>query len=230
MLNQMTLAVRLRDDATFTNFYPGANQQVLSYLKQTIQGQGERAIFLWGKEGVGRSHLLQACCHYAEEQGLSALYLSLQSVQSVAPAMLMGLESYALICIDDIDGIAGQPNWEEALFHFYNRLHERGSRLVVSATHPPLEISLSLRDLTSRLAWGMVFQLHALTDEDKIAALQLRAAQRGLRLQQSVARFLLQRCPRSMAQLFAALERLDEASLTAQRHLTIPFVKQILGL
>lgn len=230
MLQQMTLAVRLRDDATFANFYVGDNRQIVNYLQQSIQGQGERSIFLWGKTGAGRSHLLQACCHYAEAQGLSAVYLSLKNTSSLQPSLLSDLECYKLICVDDIDAIAGQSNWEEALFHFYNRLAETGARLIVSAQQAPAEISLNLADLTSRLAWGMVFQLHALADEDKIAALQLRAAQRGLRLQGSVARFLLQRCPRSMVQLFNALERLDEASLAAQRHITIPFVKQVLGL
>ncbi|MOA50116.1 DnaA regulatory inactivator Hda [compost metagenome] len=88
---------------------------------------------------------------------------------------------------------------------------------------------MKLPDLKSRLTLALVFQLHALSDEDKLRALQLRASRRGLHLTDEVGRFILTRGPRSMNLLFDLLDILDQASLQAQRKLTIPFLKEIFG-
>ena len=76
----------------------------------------------------------------------------------------------------------------------------------------------------------MSFQLQLLSDEEKQAALQLAANQRGFELPNSVAQFILTHCARQQGELFQLLIKLDEASLVAKRKLTIPFVKQILSL
>ncbi|HKJ77017.1 MAG TPA: DnaA/Hda family protein, partial [Gammaproteobacteria bacterium] len=83
-----------------------------------------------------------------------------------------------------------------------------------------------LPDLVSRLGWGLIFHVRPLSDEQMIDALQLRARQRGLDLPADVARYLLRHYRRDMTSLASLLERLDHASLVAQRRLTIPFVKQ----
>jgi DnaA family protein len=148
---------------------------------------------------------------------------------TLAPELLEGLEQQALIAIDDVQAIAGMPQWEEALFHLYNRVRDYGHRLVVSATVAPAGLTLTLPDLISRLGWGPVFQLATLSDADKRAALQMRARRRGLELGNEVAEYLLRRCPRDMDSLFSLLNQLDRASLVAQRRLTIPFVRELLG-
>ena len=102
-------------------------------------------------------------------------------------------------------------------------------RLLLAATASPRELPVQLPDLQSRLTLALVFQLHALSDEDKLRALQLRASRRGLHLTDEVGRFILTRGERSMSALFELLERLDQASLQAQRKLTIPFLKETLG-
>ena len=157
------------------------------------------------------------------------MYLPLQELLTLAPELLEGLEQQALIAIDDVQAIAGMPQWEEALFHLYNRVRDCGHRLVVSATVAPAGLTLTLPDLTSRLGWGPVFQLAALSDTDKRAALQMRARRRGLELGNEVPEYLLRRCPRDMDSLFSLLNQLDRASLVAQRRLTIPFVRELLG-
>ncbi|MBI3775280.1 MAG: DnaA regulatory inactivator Hda, partial [Gammaproteobacteria bacterium] len=145
-----------------------------------------------------------------------------------SPEVLEGLERCALVCVDDVDAIAGLSIWEEALFHLYNRITEQGHCLVLSACAAPAELKLQLPDLASRLAWGLVLHLEALAENDKLVALQLRAQQRGFELPNDVAQFLLRRCPRDTPSLFALLDRLDEASLAAQRKLTIPFVRKLI--
>lgn len=229
---QLPLGVRLRDDATFANYYPGANAAALGYVERLCDadaGWTENLIYLWGNTGVGRSHLLQAACLRFEQLGEPALYLPLDEVAMLGPELLDNLEQYELVCLDDLDAITGKADWEEALFHLFNRLRDAGRRLLLAASASPRELGIQLPDLQSRLSLSLVFQLQELSDEDKLRALQLRASRRGLHLTDEVGRFILTRGARSMSALFELLEQLDQASLQAQRKLTIPFLKETLG-
>lgn len=222
---QLPLGIGLKDTATFDNFYPAGNELAV----QALQKSHDKMLYLWGSQGCGKSHLLQALCHATAASGQSPVYLPLRELTSLSPSLLEGLEQQALIAVDDIQAVAGLSQWEEGLFHLYNRVRDSGQRLVVSATSAPAGLALALPDLASRLGWGPVFQLSALTDRDKRTALQLRAHCRGLEMGDEVAEYLLRRCPRDMDSLFNLLNKLDQASLAAQRRLTIPFVSQLLG-
>lgn len=229
---QLPLSVRLRDDATFANFYPGANAAALGYVERlctTEAGWAENLIYLWGGGGVGRSHLLQAACLRMQENEQQAVYLPLAELVGYTPQLLENLEQCELVCLDDLQAVAGMPAWEETLFHLFNRLRDSGRRLLLAADAAPRELPVLLPDLQSRLSQALVFQLRELDEEDKLRALQLRASRRGLQLPDEVGRFILSRGERSMNSLFELLERLDQASLQAQRKLTIPFLKQTLG-
>ncbi len=221
---QLPLRIGLKDSATFDNFFPAGNELVL----QALQSDREMILYLWGPGGSAKSHLLQALCHAAAAQGLSSVYLPLEELISHPAALLQGLEQQDLIAVDDIQAVVGLPQWEEGLFHLYNRVRDSGHRLVVSGTSAPTGLGLGLPDLVSRLGWGPVFKLSALTDLQKRSALQLRAQRRGLEMGDDVAGYVLRRCPRDMDSLFSLLNRLDQASLAAQRRLTIPFVRQLL--
>ncbi|TLX63493.1 DnaA regulatory inactivator Hda [Stutzerimonas nosocomialis] len=229
---QLPLGVRLRDDATFANFYPGANAAALGYVERLCSpqaGWSDELIYLWGPAGVGRSHLLQAACLWLQQRGESAVYLPLGEVAEYGTALLDDLEQSELVCLDDLDAVAGDPDWEEALFHLFNRLRDGGRRLLLAANSAPRELPVQLADLKSRLSLSLVFMLQSLSDEDKLRALQLRASRRGLNLPDDVGRFILTRGSRNMNALFDLLDQLDQASLQAQRKLTIPFLKETLG-
>jgi DnaA family protein len=230
IVQQLPLGFTLRDDATFDNFIADENTQLVQSIFDIIQAKGDNFLYIWGAEGCGRSHLLQATCHAAPESNQTAFYLPLDQIASFSPEILQGLENISVVCLDDIEQVAGNQVWEEALFHLFNRIRANGNHLIVAADTPPTQLKINLPDLKSRLTWGIVYQLHALNDEHKLAALQLRAQGRGLDLDQPVGKFLLRRCPRNMAQLFQTLEQLDQASMVQQRRLTIPFVKEVLGV
>lgn len=225
---QLPLHIGLRDSATFANFYPAGNAQVLAQLQQCARLEGERFIFIYGATGEGKSHLLQAACHTVSESGQPVVYLPLSQREQFSVEMLEGLEHMSLLCIDDLDAIAGDAVWEEAIFHLYNRVRDAGARLIVAANNHPAALAVRLPDLQSRLVWGLVYKLQALNDEQLTAALQLRAKGRGLELPAEVVAYLLKRCARDMNSLFDLLEKLDRESLVAQRKLTIPFVRQFL--
>lgn len=228
---QLPLSVKLSDEATFGNFFAGPNTHALravEALAEPRRAPPDTSLYLWGAAGSGRSHLLQAACHRMAEAGGLAMYLPLGDLVELGPALLEGMEEVDLLCLDELDALIGQAAWQEALFHLYNRLREQGGRLLLAASSPPRSMDLGLADLSSRLGWGLVFQMQALDDAGKQAVLQLRAEGRGLQLSDEVARYILNRGARGMGDLFAALEKLDQASLQAQHRLTIPFVKRIM--
>jgi len=221
---QLPLRIGLRDGATLANFLAGPNAAAVAALESA----DEPFLYLWGGAGTGKSHLLQALCHQFSAAGGAPVYLPL-SDGALAPELCEGLEAMPLVCLDDVQAVAGNPEWETALFHFYNRIREAGGRLVVAGTAPPGQLGVSLPDLRSRLGWGPVFHLQPLSDDEKIEALSLRARARGIELSADVARYLMRRYRRDTHGLFELLDQLDRASLAAQRRLTIPFVRELLG-
>lgn len=224
-MQQLPLRVRLRDTARFSSFVRGRNSEVVQLLSTGPQA-GPRVLWLWGRTGTGKTHLLQAACAAVGEQGGSATYLDLQG--GAEPAWLEGCEGLDLVCLDGIDAAAGDADWSAAIFRLYTLMQDLGGRLCVASTQPPAGVLFQLPDLRSRLLAGSVHQLHELDDGGQLAALKLRAAQRGLELPEEAASYLVHRVPRDMHTLCAVFDRLDEASLAAQRRLTVPFLKDVL--
>jgi DnaA family protein len=229
---QLPLAVQLPDDETFASFYPGQNAQLITMLKNAAIGEGVPLVYFWGWKGTGRSHLLHAtCAEVNSSRHQTAVYIPLDRYEQYQPDILDGMERMPLLCLDNLDAIAGKRQWEEALFNLFNRWKDvsHGS-LIMSANTVPRKLGLCLPDLASRLDWGVAYQLHELDDEGKLGALQLRAALRGFKLPVDAGRFLLNRLSRDMRTLLTALDKLDNASLHAQRKLTIPFIKEVMDL
>ncbi|CAK0760368.1 DnaA regulatory inactivator Hda [Gammaproteobacteria bacterium] len=219
-VNQLPLRFRVREGMSFDDYLPGSNGEAVDLLRRDTESYA----YLWGTAGVGKSHLLQAACRIRE----SAAYLPLGELVDHDPGVLEGLEGLDLVCLDDLERIAGHGAWERALCDLYNRLREAGVRLRAAGGAAPTALGLTLADLVSRLGWGPVYHLQGLDDSDKATALRLRAHSRGMDLSEEVARYLLRRQPRDNASLFALLDDLDQASLAAQRRLTIPFVRIVL--
>ena len=226
-MRQLPLDVQLADYAVFDSFFAGENAAAVFALERLLRG-GQAVVWLWGNQESGKSHLLQALVAEAAAKSISSAYLPLADPQ-LRPEMLEGMGSLDLLCIDDVQHVAGEPAWEAALFRLYEDLFQSGGRLVVAANVAPGGAGFVLRDLGSRLASGATFRLHALSDEESLQALQKRAAWRGLNLPEETAMYLLTRVQRSPSTLFALLDRLDKEALVAQRRLTVPFVRQVLG-
>lgn len=230
------LALKFPDDETFASFYPGQNAGLLTQLRNSVVGLGEPVLYMWGESGSGRSHLLHALCSEVDERGESVAYIPLHHYQGMSLDIFENMEKVTLVCIDNVDAIAGNKKWEKALFDFYNRWSDnknnrpKGASLVLCASDLPKQLGIKLDDLVSRLEWGACYHLAPLNDEDKLGALQLRAQLKGMKLPVDVGRFLLNRLSREMSTLLKTLDKLDNASLVAKRKLTIPFVKEVLDL
>ena len=221
---QLTLGVSLNDDATFDNFLVGtANQQLVQSLR--CPSSDSQIIYLWGTHSAGTSHLLQAMCHHYAGAEHGAIYLPLSQKAEFDSEILSGTCNLALVCLDEMENLAGDQVWETALFTAFNDIMDGSTMLLLGANSNPLDLGVNLPDLNSRLQSALIFQLKSLNEREKRQALQLRASKRGMELPDKVADFIYQRCNRSMAGLIEVLQKLDDSSLTHKRKLTIPLVK-----
>jgi len=232
-VSQLTLSVQLPDDETFASFQSKSNQmvvkQVTHFLDHIVDDHKKvHSLYLFGLSGVGKSHLLHASCTYVDKLGVTSLCLSFSELTQLSVDVLDGLENIDLVCLDDIQLIAGDKQWQQAIFDLYNRMVEQNKCLIITGDQSAAQLNISLPDLVSRLSWGLTEQLKPLTDKEKSFALQYRAQQRGLFISDDVASFLINRLSRDMTSLLAALEQLDQASIREQRRITIPFIKDVL--
>lgn len=235
---QLPLPIHQVDDETFDNFYAENSLVLLDSLRQNFIDVQQPFFYIWGGKSSGKSHLLKAVSnHYLLNQQTSS-YIPLEKSQYFSPMVLDNAEQLDVICLDDIQIVAGNEEWELAIFNLFNLIREQQSLfgnghktlLLISADCPPHQLQINLPDLSSRLTWGEVYQLNDLSDDQKRIILQRNAYQKGMELSDEVANFLLKRLDRDLQTLSTELDRLDRASLQAQRKLTVPFVKEILGL
>ncbi|WP_414982075.1 DnaA regulatory inactivator Hda [Congregibacter sp.] len=221
---QLALQIGLQDETTFDNFL--VREPLAPLLDSMSRPRSEPLQFLHGGADEGKSHLLQALCHATE----GSLYLPLAVLLESPPGdVLQDLESSSLLALDNLEVIAGRPDWEEALFHLINRARAAQCPLWIAARRPANDLAVQLADLSSRLAGGVTWAIVAASDGEKQAILQFRAQRRGLMLAESVAQYLCSRESRALSDLLETLDLLDRASLQLQRPLTVPLVREVMG-
>jgi DnaA family protein len=227
-MTQLALPLRLADHAVFSSFFGRGNESLVATLTGVAGGTADgHGCWIWGAAATGKTHLLQAVC---ESAGDRSVYVPLKMFADAGPLILDGLERRQLVCLDDMDAVAGDADWEEALFALLNQVFDLGGQLVVAASTAPRECPIELADLASRFSRLPVFRVHTLDEAERVEALQLRARHRGLDLPDETANYLLKRSRRDMASLYELLDKLDLEALRAKRRLTVPFVRDVLAL
>lgn len=220
-MKQLVLDIAPAPAPTLDNFVPGRNAELLQRLAALADGRsGERFVYVWGEPGCGKSHLLQAFAAAAGAAGRKAVCL-----EAVAGGPDPALAGCGAVAVDDADRLdaAGQV----ALFALYNRMREAQGTLLVSG--PAAPAGLALRpDLVTRLAWGLVYQVHALSDEEKAAAMASRARQLGFALAPEVSAYLLAHWRRDLPSLLGMVDALDRYSLETRRPATLPLLRRML--
>jgi DnaA-homolog protein len=225
-MRQLMLGVQLKERATFASFLTARNAELLAHLRHVAAATPAGATWLAGPHTAGKSHLLQAVCAEVATARRAA-YLPLESLLPFGPAALDGADLLDVACYDDVQAIAGLPDWEERLFSLWQRALERGSTLLFAARDNPVHVEFGLPDLKSRLAASAVFAVRELNDAEQLEALYLRAHLRGFELPAETARYLQRRFPRDMRSLCEVLDTLDDAAFVAQRRITVPFIRDV---
>lgn len=192
-------------------------------------GTAAAPLYLAGPAGSGKSHLALAACAQAEARGVACAYVALARVAGHLRAALDGVDAMALVALDGLEHVAGNDGDELALFEVHNRMRDAGRALLYTASAPPDALPLRLPDLRSRLVQCTRIALVPLDDAARAQMLRLRAHRRGLQLDDASIDWLLRRVGRDPAGLAALFERLDRAALAAQRRITVPFLREVLG-
>ena len=231
MQSQLSLDIKVENYATFNNYYvTDSNQQLVTHLQDVILNNNQdQYLYLWGKKGSGKTHLLCAISDCAEKHGYKALNISLQEVincsNNIANSLFDNIAMFDII----LDVVSGNRMWQELLFDLYNQCLDNKIKLIISSNQAINDMNLSLSDLKSRLLWGVRYHLTELDDHEKIAALKLHAKNKAMDLSDEVANYIIKRCSRNMNSLCNILDQLDKASWKKQRKLTVPFIKGVLG-
>jgi DnaA family protein len=224
---QLPLTFKAQSDQRFIDFLGQESLRIL--IERAAEGLDQENIFISGPQGSGKTHLLRACVSHRLALNQHAAYLPLDKMANFLAQALEGFEQHTLLCLDDVQCIAGNQEAEVALFHFFNRAKAAGTCMVFAANDAPSLLGIGLPDLVSRLEQSVRMSVAVLDEAGKRQVLLQRAQSRGLELDETVLDFLFTRVSRDLHTLSQLLERLDHASLAAQRRLTIPFIKIVLN-
>ena len=225
---QLPLALRFPPDQRFETFV-AAPAGAVAQLTALAGAADADWLYLAGPAATGKSHLALAACAHAQAQGRRVAYLPLASATGRLQEALAALQDYDLVALDGLEVAAGRRGDEQALFDFHNRARDAGSGVLYAARALPAELPLSLPDLGSRLAQCVRIRLAPLDEAGRRQVLRLRAQRRGLQIDDAAIDWLLRRVERDLASLTGLLDRLDRESLAAQRRVTVPFLRQVLG-
>ena len=223
---QLPLALRTPPDQRFDAFF--GQSALRDAVSAAARGEAGDWLYLSGVAGSGKTHLLLAACAEAAVLGRRAAYLPLAAFAGRLADALAAQEGGGLLCLDGLEAIAGDRGDEEALFHFHNRARARGAVVLYAARGNPVALGLTLPDLVTRLGQCVRLVLEPLDEAGRREVLRQRAARRGLELDDAVLDYLLRRVDRDLTSLTVLLDRLDKASLAAQRRITIPFLRDLL--
>lgn len=224
---QIPLQLEPRRPDRFEDFFAGPNENTLAAVRQLLDEPGG-SLFISGPDGSGKSHLLNALCHAARARGLAAFYIALKRLPEEAAASLQGLQVLDLVCVDDLESVAGNPVWENALFACFNEVRAARGRLLISSNQPLSSLELGLPDLASRLAWGVRQILRLPDDDGKLEILRQRAQTLRIDLPEDVQKYILKHGKRDMSSLLLALERLKDAAFASKRKITVPLAREAL--
>ena len=227
MTAQLPLSLRWPRRQRFEHFHAGVNAAALAAVHALAVQAGAPWLFVSGVSGSGKSHLLLAACQAASETGRTVQYLPLKALKDRAVA-IRGVAGSEFLALDDLDALAGERDAEHALFDLYNRARAEGAALLFAAESVPVQLPIGLPDLRSRLGACAQFALKPLDDEERREVLRNQAKVRGIELDDTVLDWLFARYARDTGALLDLLERLDQASLAAQRRVTVPFLRKFL--
>jgi len=220
-MRQLLLDITEIGPPSLDNFIPTGNEEVLYTLRNLVAGNHQdRFYYLWGKTGSGKSHLLQAVTDAFSEQQCNSCYIDCSQDE---PNFSSGTDCVVIDNVERLDDAA-----QIRLFNLYNHLRDSGYGIFLACgTRPPAQLDLR-RDLATRLGWGLIYQVHELTDEKKVEVMQDYATRRGFELPLEVCHYLLKHEQRNLSSLIKLVHTLDQLSLTRQRPVTLALLRELL--
>lgn len=229
-LTQIALPLSFDRQYSFDNFLAPQDGFIAENLKSLIETGSESIIGLWGGVDSGKTHLLNACALFARNHSSDFhLYDAVQLVDCDSSHFDEFDSQNIILAIDNLDAICGKRDWEEVFYRLINACRDKTMRLIFSLSQKPGDLSCELADLQSRLSWGLLLELPKPGEAEIENIVKLRARLLGIQLSSEVTRYLLTHYSRQLSRQIEILRMLDNASLSAQKKITIPLVKQVLA-
>ena len=213
-MRQLILDLLPVSPPTLDNFVAGGNAETVAALTEWLAGGlSDTSFCLYGEDGCGRSHLLQA-------SGFAYLDAEMNpALKNIADADQLAVDNVEAL---DADG-------QIALFNHFNRLKMSGGRLLTAAAQPPAHLDLR-EDLRTRLGSGLIYRLQPLSDSEKTEAIAAQAKERALKLSPEAINYLLRHAARDMRTLSMLVVALDQYTLEQKRAVTLPLLRELLNL
>ena len=227
-LNQQDIIpAEIENEFTLEGFVGEQNKQAVAALKETVTANSPGMLYIWGPRGAGKTHLIHAVCALAESSGLPLHFVSASNFAE-GHQSLGDLLPQTLVCFDDIDQLGADEEVAILILSWFEVIRATQGSMVFSGSVPIDHLKLAIPDLQSRIALAPSFYLTPMNDDQCRHALKLRARLKGFELENTVVDFILRHFDRDTVSLFALLDRIDRASLSHQRKVTIPFIREIL--
>lgn len=218
-MNQLLFDFDTRSYPGFDKFLGTANAELV-YVLQNHAAHGQ-FVYVWGAEGAGKSHLLQAWAAQATAAGATAAY-----VRAGQDPLTEAAFATAYLAVDQVERLDSEE--QALLFSVFNRFRNSGRGLLLLASeHPPQQLAIR-EDLRTRLGYCLVYEAKPLTDAEKAAALAETAAARQLAVSPDIFDYLLKHSRRDIGSLMKLFDTLERQAVAAGRRITLPFVRETL--
>jgi chromosomal replication initiator protein len=236
------LGAQLDPRFTFKNFVVGKPNE-FAYAAANRVADADvvsfNPLFLYGGVGLGKTHLMHAIAHHIRERNpqRTVLYLSAEKfmyrfIRALRTQDTMSFKeqfrSVDVLMIDDVQFIAGKDATQEEFFHTFNALVDQGRQIVISADKSPSDLEGIEERLRSRMACGLVADIHATTYELRLGILQSKAEQMGAVVPQKVMEFLAHKITSNVRELEGALNRVVAHSQLVGRAITLETTQEVL--
>lgn len=222
---QLTFPWEKNFKSSVKGFYCDPNNKKL--FEELINFDGDD-VFMYGTNNIGKTYLLQAICNYYNSDSRSSLYIPLMDVKNYDTAIIDNVSSLDLVCIDGLDQIANNSEWEIALFNLINSSLNTECRLIFSANFTNKTLQFGLPDFESRIKKLNSFEMTPVQDLYLKEALLHISEFRSINLGEKEIKYLLGYTKRNLSDLVSILERLDSLSMELKRKITIPLIKDYL--
>ena len=228
--------------AKFNSFVTGhANKVAFASAQMVAERPGSVSpLFMYGRTGVGKTHLLESILSQVgtTQPNTTALYLAAEQFTSLFLEALhhSGLPSFrrkyrnvGLLILDDVQFFTGKNATLGELLHTIDTLLRKGHQVVLAADRPPAELDGLGPELTSRLVGGMVCRLDAPDHDVRLEIVRRYVKQLDIAMPADVQQLVASRLNDNVRELFGAVHRLHATSQALQQPITAALAEEALA-
>ena len=227
-MNQLILPYQQNIKQTFENYYSDndLNTQISEGIKNIFSNKNNQ-IYIWGGKFTGKSHLLYSANNHFSSIEKKCIYLPMKDYSLFDPDIINNFCDYDLICIDDIDCIFGIKDWEYSFFKMINKALDNSKKIIYTSSSSLVLNKINLKDLHSRLSWGLVYRINNPGDHLKEKILNKIIHEKEYNISLDVCRYLLNRKDRDLVSLIKMIHKVGYQSLSTNKKISIKSLSSI---